>query len=293
MAQSSGSELGAIESQVHPVYHTPSSDEHQLGQYIMPKSLPVPGPDPGPTDFLRQAVAAVAQPAPVEATPRVAKPTEAINSFDPLSAKNRLAQEALLADPSEMRQWFPTLLKDVTLNNNDHLDMAEIDKGLQNAKLSEAERNFLTVLKSGYEKLSLTEKGQVDSAGVSAFSLAVIDKALDRKLSEDPLYSEQARSDIFGGVISGAVLGYSYTKGTAKERALGALAGSIVLTGLYEAVDFGNKEFGFYDNTYDTVEKNYKTFTEDFAHPHPTTPTAESAKSQTQGSAPVIPAPRS
>ena len=70
--------------------------------------------------------------------------------FSSEAAKNRLAQEALLANPAEIRKMFPQLLKDVSVHGNDHLDQSEIRAGLQNTKLPQSEINVLTVLYNGY-----------------------------------------------------------------------------------------------------------------------------------------------
>jgi hypothetical protein len=195
------------------------------------------------------------------------KPIDTPNPADPDQAKNRLAQEALLADPASMRKLFPTLLKDVGLGPNDYLDMAEIDKELQNEKLSQADKNFLTVLKKGYKEFSVTVKGtDEDSDGVSADSLAIINKALNRKLAEDPIYTQTAKSDIWGSLLQGALLVSAYTKGNLWERLAGAAGGAIINLALYEGADLLADKIGIYDGRYDSVEKDYKSFAANYAH---------------------------
>jgi hypothetical protein len=65
----------------------------------------------------------------------------------------------MLADPGQMLKLFPSVLKDVSVNHNDHIDMYEIDQGLKNSKLSESEIAFLAALKVGYRALSVNDSG--------------------------------------------------------------------------------------------------------------------------------------
>jgi hypothetical protein len=266
MAIENGFNPSAFKSLLDGSLHSmPAGSLHPFGDPSNHFSVPI-GPELDPSIFSRPPSTA-AKPGDAGKAGEGSRPPDTLNPGDPDLAKNRLAQEALLADPAEMRKLFPTLLKDIGLAPNDYLDMAEIDKELQNEKLSQADKNFLTVLKKGYKEFSVTVKGtDEDSDGVSADSLAIINKALNRKLAEDPIYTQTAKSDILGSLLQGAILVSAYTKGNVWERLAGAAGGAVINLALYEGGDWIADKIGIYDDRYDTVEKDFKSFRSNYEH---------------------------
>jgi len=122
--------------------------------------------------------------------------SEAARATEAEAASNKMALEALAANPAELRQMFPKVYADVSTNHNNHLDMDEIDAALNSGKLDQTETNYLTVLKAGYNELSVgplpahlySRKLPVDDYGISADSLAMLDKAVNRGIKEDPFF---------------------------------------------------------------------------------------------------------
>jgi hypothetical protein len=264
MPNDSGFDMAAFKSHLDAVYHNRPTDIEPPGLDLFTHPAQPISFKPAATDPLQGALAAVRPtetPGPAVAlkTADAIKPPPESDAAD--AARNKLAQEALLANPAEMRKLFPALLKDVSLNHNDHLDIAEIDKGLQNAQLSQSEKNFLTVLKKGYKELSLEPCGCADPDGVSANGLAVVDKALNRQISDDPIYADNARQDIWKGVAYGAAIG-AITGFRRDARSGLIMAGLASAAGilLFEGEDWIIKATGGENKTYDRVEQNYKAF---------------------------------
>jgi hypothetical protein len=191
------------------------------------------------------------------------------------AANDKLAQEALLSDPAKMRQIFPQVYKDVSLNHNDHLDLIEIQKGLHNPNLSSDERNLLTVMEQGYKNFTydptsltaLTHEFDYDANGVSAGSLTMLDKAIDRKIPEDPYYDHAKKViAIAGPILNGAIgAGISAAYGDSWKEMLawgGALAVGGTLEKEYDL--YKDKTNGTEDKMYDQIKTNYQSFVADF-----------------------------
>jgi len=240
------------------------------------------GPMLDPPDYLAKAVkSADSAPAQNPSKP-LTKPDETHDSStdigdpgDSLSARNKLAEEALLAQPGQIRQFFPALMKDLGQKPDDDLSMSEIDLALKNPHLSQVDVNLLTVFKAGYTEFSqvvdFDSELQADTSGISGKSLTVLDKAMNRNITDDPILTKEKE---FGwvspviGVSTTAAAGARYFKATADYASYIGL-GSAVLTGLgYEiyAAEGGMKDDN--DRKYDAEKSAYTAFVTGFEKGH-------------------------
>jgi len=190
------------------------------------------------------------------------RPSEQYKAALAQHEKELAAQDYLLQHPDQMRKLWKTTYDDVTVNKNGHIDMYEIDQGLAKKSLPEAERNFLAILKQGYLQLSYDVQGGVDKDGVSAKSLLMIDKAMNRSLNEDPVYKDHAMGDIAAGALYG--LWASRTGTDAKTKLTKGLLGFATVTAAFELKDLLVKYTGGYDETYDKVKLSYSSFVKDY-----------------------------
>jgi hypothetical protein len=279
MPQNDGFDMGAFATHLNVIYHNQPTDIEPAGLDLFTHPSQPAGTKSTKADALQGAVASAGPRADGELgdmrpslvdTDVVGRVADTGNS-DAAAARDKLAQEALLANPAEMRRLFPTVLKDVSLNHNGYLDLAEIDKGLQNAQLSQTEKNFLTVLKAGYKEFSLgPTHAASDGLGVSATGLAMVDKALNRSIKEDPMFLYAAKRDLVVGPLAGATVGGLLVKNFADPKAkLLFMGGSVAFwTGLAEGLDVLGKFDGEEKATYDNVAKNYKSFVDKFENPN-------------------------
>jgi hypothetical protein len=180
-------------------------------------------------------------------------------------------REALANNIAELRKLFPSLLKDAGVNHNGHLDLYEIKTGLNNKKLSRDEHNMLAILEAGYNQFCWNSHGtpdkfSIDADGVSANSLAMLDKSVNRGIKEDPYFSFQSKSAPAAGAIEAAMLGYSAARSLGGRSHIGLItAGAAVAGALYgEAVVLYQRASGREDQMYDQVQTGYKSFLADF-----------------------------
>jgi len=183
------------------------------------------------------------------------------------AARSKLAQEHLLANPAEMRQLFPRVLGDVSVNHNGHIDMYEIEQGLKNPNLAQCEKDLLQTFRQGYEHMRFRADFGKDSDGISADSLAMIDKAVNRSITDDPHFSSTnfskpliwATSGAIGGLITNRAL-----NGKNSKVGLAAVA-AWVLTGLAigEGKVLWEKYGGAEDEKYDGLKNEYQLFVAD------------------------------
>jgi hypothetical protein len=272
MPNDSGYDVTASKSHLNTIDHAQFVDPALHGPRPQPHQPQ--GSRPATDDPLQAAINAVKPPNEVGLP--AARPAEAIAPYDPNSAKNRLAEEALLANPAEMRKMFPKVYNDVSLNHNGHLDDSEINQGLDNPKLPESEKNFLTVLHAGYDVFSqdvtagITDKWELpmDMAGVSANSLALVDTEVNRGNGQDPYYAYHATHDFIWPAITYGLIGAGYmavierantptlVAGIAMGVAFGAIGD--------EVANLGLKITGGNDQMYDTEKAKYLSFVSDF-----------------------------
>jgi hypothetical protein len=272
MPSDGGFDLAAFKAHLDVVYHDRPTDVEPVGLDLFgPPSRPLSWT--GNRDVLVEATAAQRSPAATTVTPAppdAGKATDQSPQPDSDSlaeaARNKLAQEAMLASPAEMRKLFPTVLKDVSLNHNDHLDLAEIENGLKNKQLSQTELNFLTVLKNGYQVLSQAPGGDIDKSGVSATSLAMIDKAMNRSIKDDPIYSHTVLEDLGKGIGLGVAAGgyAAWNLPGPLWKVLGLVGGAVIGVATQEALGYVSKEMGSEDVPYDNVEAKYKSFVQSY-----------------------------
>jgi len=260
------------------------NDDHTFGALTLPSSIKfhedfnvpkLPSLKPqDPADPLSTAVKENERPAPAQETSAVSAAQNAA------LAKNKLAQEALVTNPSAMRSQFPKLMEDMqrtfpTIEFHGNLDLNQIDNGLKDNTLSQDDKNLLSVFKAGYNVLSESPNSKLDdnnhpgsnAYGISAASLAMIDKAVNRSINEDPYFSAHALHDSFKNaayLAAGAfTLKYAYRSNA--TAALGAAAfGATVgaAFGLMEPLVF--KFDGGETEMYDHVKDDYVAFSNVF-----------------------------
>ena len=199
---------------------------------------------------------------------------ERVKAAQAQAAKDNKDQLALAQNPAEMRKLFPQLLKDLHHRDPDHIALDEIESGLKDQQLSQLEKNFLTVLKRGYDKFQYTptadafvgEAYPTDELGVSAGSLAMIDKALHRDTWENPWLSYQClhhglKSAVASGLFFG---GLSAAFDHNPKQALGTAVGVGAMFGLFgAAMPLLSRVVGDEKNMYDKIEINYNSFLTD------------------------------
>jgi hypothetical protein len=221
---------------------TPSAPGFDALQAAVQKVAAMP-PSP-PSAPVRPVEKAPAHPTTGDTTAEKAPPHVTTGDTSAEKARTKLAEEALSANPAEMRRLFPLVYGHVSLNHNEHLDTAEIDKGLANPSLAQNEKDFLALLKDGYQVLSLDYSGDADKNGVSANSLAIIDRAMNPKLNENPLYKSKA----IGSLASGLAFGVStavYDKGEdAKTRLIDGGLTALASVAALELVDLAELGLG-------------------------------------------------
>ena len=280
MQESDSAEIKAFSEHLNVIYKDKTTDTPPSGLDLF-SHPPAPAGRPQPAeDPLQQAVGSAKPTAlstPSDLTPPAGSAEIALSSAGQAeSAKEKLAQEALLANPAEMRKLFTTVYKDVSVNHNDHLDLYEINQGLQRTDLPEDENNFLTVLKAGYKDFSYDPKSKLanktgvldlDDEGVSAGSLAVLDKAINRGINEDPYFAYQSKLDFAIDFIGGGLLGLYWGRedgGGAKTMMISAGFYAVAATAIGEGLLLHKKHDGFEDQMYDSVKNDYQSFVKDY-----------------------------
>jgi hypothetical protein len=276
MAQNDVLDLGAAKSDLNPTFHNLPGDGPKLTLGQSAHTGLSLGPQMNTQDFLQKAVNDASAPpaaSPAGTAKRAEAPAQtdatAASPADPEAARNKLAQEALLADPAQMRKVFPVVLQDMGLKENAYLDMSAIDLGLHNSKLSQSDKNFLTVLKAGYKEFSQTptemSKLQDDGSGVSAKSLTILDKAINRDIADDPI---QKNDQEWGWIKAGSVglsLGSLGAKMISDKRLAMVAMGASAIGGalLWECMVSG-KGSEVEAESYDTEKNHYLAFVKDF-----------------------------
>jgi hypothetical protein len=266
---------------------TSAKSQSDAGNYNQPSYAHIHGmenyrPDSAPVgqntnDPLLQAIAAQEKPdvallAPLALTGAdVARRAAEKSDSDAEAAKEKLAQEALMANPAAMRALFPKVLQDVSVNHNGYLDMYEIKQGLSNTDLPQDERNLLTVLEKGYNNFDWDPKmpaglsGQFDTDynGISADGLAMLDKAMNRGIKDDPYYSTQAKEGLIVGFLAGGLSGAANQARYSKDARGPLIAG--LVWGACGAAIFAwdihrDKTGGNEDRWYDQIKNGYIKF---------------------------------
>jgi hypothetical protein len=191
-------------------------------------------------------------------------------------AANKLAQEALLADPATMRKLFPTVLNDVKGNNNGgYLDMADIKQGLQNPALSQQDKNYLTVLEKGYDNFTWDPNSsslfvhhfQHSPAGVTSQSLTMLNRAVDRTIPEDPYYDHARTVGAINGFSEGASAAFLTNKIVPRDKrfAIGlVIVGGIGDLLVHEIAVQKQHSDGTEDKMFDQISSDYKSFVKTF-----------------------------
>jgi len=190
-------------------------------------------------------------------------------------ARNRLSQESFLADPASMRSAFPQVLKDINDRypdwfSSNYLNMDKIQRGLDDPGVSQADKNLLTVLNAGYSVLSESPDADVDHDmhpksdpnGISAESLAGIDKAVNRGIHEDPYFKDLILKEPLEDAASFAVMGGAFMA-YETHSAYGAVTGAAVFGAAGAALGLVRPlilKFGLEDTMYDHVKADYLAF---------------------------------
>jgi hypothetical protein len=175
-------------------------------------------------------------------------------------ARQRLAEEALLANPAEMRRQFPDLLKVLDKNHDGKLNQAEVFAQTNTASLSVSQRAFLAILQKGYGDLS-RGFGQLPGNGcINNDCLAVVDKAINRNINDDPLFANRAIFNLGTSVLSGAAIGLIKTEGNGKAKLAGAATTALEMTTTSEGELLIKKWNGDEDRDYDLVKERYLSF---------------------------------
>jgi hypothetical protein len=181
-------------------------------------------------------------------------------------ARQKMAVEALMADPAEMRRMFDDVKDKVHLDQAGNIELWAINEGLSSNSLSEKEKAFLVILRDDYGQLTLQlsyNGTATKDLGVSAENMAIIDKALNPKLNQDPIYWANARFDLFLGPLLGFA-GGGLVGVLAKNNIDLALTSSVALAAVatagLEGKDLVRKLNGTEDKQYDAIAKQYRDF---------------------------------
>jgi len=248
-----------------------AADTH-LAQYSA--SPPPASQWPGLFDPLSQAViqAGRARDAQEEAVLAAARESQA--------AKNKLAQEGLIADIGAMRKQFPDLMEDMkkefpTVPFGSRLSLDQINQGLKDQSLSQEDKNLLAVFKAGFNVLNESNLRVGDDGThptgpydeISASSLAMIDKAVNRSISGDPYFKEHIWDDMFASgtklALAAGAAAYWGTR-SAKTAFMAAAVADIGGQAIGAASPLYTKFSGGEDQIYDRVKDEYLTFSDVF-----------------------------
>ncbi len=272
MPPSDAIDLAEFQSHLDVIYHNrPTSFEPDWLDMFEPPRNAIG--TPGATVTLEKGLSDQPQlspPAEVEGAD-AARPADAINAAEAASARSRLAQEALVANPGEMRKLFPVVLKDVGIKYGSHLDMADISIGLRNPQLPQADKDFLAVLQAGYEHFNRGTSAknnselEADPLGVSANSLAILDKSLNRNNPDDPLHRHDLELGWIDPFIMGANAGALLGRLTHVEPRTGMIMAGVGAFGsalTYELSTWGGSKNE--TQSYDHLKSDYQSFLKDF-----------------------------
>jgi hypothetical protein len=266
MPNDAGFDLEAFKAHLNVIENHQPSAIPPLGPELQVPLSPATGPPVTPKDSLQGAMDTLNLPKETRA-PDQGKPGTDLGPGGAEEARNHLAQEALQANPAEMRRLFPQLLKKISIYRNDHLNLYEIESGLHNAALSQDEKTMLTVLKEDYLAFSelpghALTRGVIpvlDNEGVSAQSLTMVDKALNRNISDDPIYRQQAKEAVWDGLKVGSLAGFAIATFYRRSLPLLVVADAAAI-GLIEGYEWLRKGGSAENQTYDMVKQNYKAF---------------------------------
>ncbi|MBS1991204.1 MAG: hypothetical protein JSS86_01615 [Cyanobacteria bacterium SZAS LIN-2] len=172
------------------------------------------------------------------------------------------AQKELLAHPGELRRLFPEMLKEFDLTHQGYLDRHDIAKGLARGSLTDLQRNYLTVLRNGYD--GILRDSKKFAPGIQEYDLARIEKAMNRSLPEDPIWAEQARVTLPTASLISAVAVSAISVRLAMKNPV-IYAGSILgVLAFGEACVLYNHLAGRYNKEYDNIEQRYRRFVDHY-----------------------------
>ena len=287
MTQSNSPDANTLESELHVKFHEiPTSHFHdELSTPIPQKTYPAVAEKTEPVAAPKAPDQTAGQTLPnLEITssadlPGKNQPARGVDVKEnpapgtttaPLPDKNLLAQEALLADPALMRKMFPTLLKDLGGRWSGYLNMADISEGLDKDNITQDDRNLLTVLKAGYTEFSQLPSAhhtlKHEDAGVSANTLAVVDKSVNRSIADDPIRRYDQTWGLISPVLTGAsAAGYisKFFKASPRTRLIATGVTGVAFGILYEVAQTGDGPRAKTD-AYNGEKNNYEAFVKDF-----------------------------
>ncbi len=184
------------------------------------------------------------------------------NDSPEADARQKLAVEALMADPAQMRKVFADLQEKISPDGTGNIGWNAITAGINDSRMTQQERDLLFILKDDYSALSTIDGGN-SNAGISADEMTILNKALNRNLKEDPIYAENAKLHLVLGPVFGMPLG-AIAGGLCfgpPGIIAGAVIGGVVMAGVDEAQDYLKKLPGAdYDKQYDKVKADYQGF---------------------------------
>jgi len=178
----------------------------------------------------------------------------------------KMLAESLMENPAEMRKLFHQMQGKPDHSSTGRIGHQTIKDALAGKNITDRERAFLNILNDDFYELSMgsTGKPSLVETGIDDRSLAILEKALNRKLAEDPIYDAWAKRictiEAIGGAAAGAAIGSRVRSGLG--AAIGLLAGTVVgaIGGLMEAKT--HKDHNEIANCYDDVARRYQNFVE-------------------------------
>jgi len=238
---------------------------------VAPEKGPTQGPVPTPPDVSTASPPVVARDNPPSGKPAAAHAevasdatTSAASTAAAAHAEHLRIQRSFIADPDKMRGLLPLLLLNCDSNSDHSLDQSEITNGLKSAKLTDVQKDALTVMLSGFKAIH-SEKAKTDTAGISDYDFAVLEKALDRKIDGDPIYNKEAIESIPKSLISGALASLAVTRGSSgKEKLLYAAGLAVTTLAVREGFLGVLQLFNANNGKYDAVQKDYLEFSHNY-----------------------------
>jgi hypothetical protein len=180
-------------------------------------------------------------------------------------ARNRLSEQALIANPTELRQIFAANIGSLDSTATGYLNETQIAQGLSDQAVTGKERQMLNILYRGYDMFARAGNGITDAnKGINLTDLQIVEKSMNPNLPGDPfedhMYHLGLTGATFPAAVVGALLGVEAgPPGMAVGAALGAAVGAV--GGL--AID-ALGPLVISPQVYSDVARQYREFTRNF-----------------------------
>jgi hypothetical protein len=147
-------------------------------------------------------------------------------------ARNRLSEQALVANPTELRQIFATNIGSLDSTATGYLNETQIAQDLSDQSVTGKERQMLNILYRGYDMFASAGNGVTDAnKGINLTDLQIVEKSMNTKLPGDPFADHMHHMGLriapFSAVVGALMGAEAGPPGMAVGAALGAAVGAV------------------------------------------------------------------